>query len=166
MSTEYLLTRLTAQTSWSDTRIPGGVKPELTVADISVIAAAAPHMSFHALMTKYCDDQQSEKIVLSWTHQTSLDEWFTNPVHAATPITARQLNKLAELAVLAWLRPQQPHATTLRTRGAYIGANHETFRRNFQAHYAHLVGELQYLEQIGVNAVRNFHGRRADEGGA
>jgi hypothetical protein len=155
-----MLARLTAQTSWADTRIPGGGKPELTVADISVIAAAAPHMSYHALMTKYCDDQGSERVLLSWTHQTSLDEWFTNPQYAALRIEARQLNRLAELALLAWLKPQAPHATTIQSRAAYVGANHETFRRNFQAHYAFLIGELGFLEQIGLRAVVAFRGKK------
>jgi len=165
MSIEYMLARLTAQTNW-DSRIPGGGVPELTVADISVIAAAAPHMSYHALMVKYCDDQLSERALLSWLHQTSLDEWFTNPDYASVRIEARQLNRLAELAMLAWLRPSHPHATSIQTRAAYIGANHETFRRNYQAHYAFLLGELGLLEQIGLRALREFRGKRDEPGDA
>lgn len=157
MSIEYMLARLTAQTTWRDHHMPAGGKPELTAADISVIAAHAPHMSFHALMAKYCDDAISEKAIMSWAHQTSLDEWFTNPTYAAVRIEARQLNRMAELAVLAWLHPRLPHATSIATKAAFVGANHETFRRNFQAHYAFVVGELGFLEAVGLEAVRKFH---------
>jgi hypothetical protein len=163
MSIEYMLARLTAQTGNLDPRIPGGGIPELTAADISLIAAAAPHMSYHALMAKYCDDQISEREILAWAHRTSLDEWFTNPAHATTPVQARQLNRLAELTVLAWINPQLPHGTSIPTRAAYIGANHDTFRHNFQSHYAFLTGELGYLERIGIIAAYKFKGRKDDQ---
>jgi hypothetical protein len=160
VSIEYLLARLTAQTNWKDKQMPGGGVPELSVADISVIAAAAPHPSFHALMAKYCDDQASESAIIKWTHEHSRKEWFTNPDLRSIRFEARQLNLLDELAVLAWLNQASQHAVSISTRAAYVGVNHETFRRNFQEHFAFLVGELGLIEQIGTRAVYEFKGKR------
>ena len=77
MSVEILLARLTAQSIGADPKQSTGGKPELNAGDISLIASQAPHMSFHALMTKCCADQISAVQLYVWLHDTSLTEWFS-----------------------------------------------------------------------------------------
>jgi len=156
MSIENMLARLTAQTNWKDNQMPGGGKPELTAADISVIAAQAPHMSFHALMAKNCDDAISAKELLIWVRETSLVEWFSNDGYASIRFEARQLKRLCELAMQVFINPNHPDGQTQEARAAFVGVSHDTFKRSFQVHYAYLLQELGYLEQVGERAVREF----------
>lgn len=152
MTVEYQLARLTAQSKGANPKEPGGGIPTMTREDIAALASEAPHMAWHALMAKYCDDAISEKRLLQHIHLLNIDEWFTNPKYATTKAAPMQLNKLAELAVLGWVNPQCPHAKAVETRAAFIGAARETYRRVFQDHYAYLLGELGHLEQLGITA--------------
>lgn len=156
MSIEHLLARLTAQTSWREPRVAPGGAPEFTAADISLIASHAPHISFHALMAKCCQEQQSIQELGDWTFNLSVNEWFYNPACEGIRFEARQLKKLVALAVVGWLDPQIEQARNLETRAAWIGANAETYRRNFQAHYSYLTGELDYVMAIGRRAIYGF----------
>ena len=158
MSIEFMLARLTAQSAGLEVD-PARGKPELTREDVMLIASAAPPICFHALMAKCCDDQISVKKLLEWVWEKSLKEWFSNSENQAIKVEARQMNRMAELAVLAFLNPQCPHATSTTTRAAYIGANEHTYRKNFQPHYAFLAGELGFLESLGKRAIYKFKGR-------
>jgi hypothetical protein len=159
---ENMLARLTAQSNGPNPKEPSGGLPTFTAADISLIASSAPHMAWHALMAKYCDDLQSRLEIREYTHTISRMEWFSNPAYETIRVEARQLNKLADLVVMCWLNPRVPAGATLESRSAYVGMNHETYRRNFQPHYAHLAGELGFLQQVGERAVRRFL-RRDDD---
>ena len=157
-----MLARLTAQSNGPNPKEPGGGLPTFTAADISLIASVAPHMSWHALMAKYCDDLHSRMEIREFAHTISRMEWFSNPAYETIRIEARQLNKLADLAVMGWVSPKAPATATLETRAAYIGAGYETYRRVFQGHYAFIVGELAFLQTVGETAVKRFL-RRTDD---
>jgi hypothetical protein len=161
MSVENLLARLTPQSVDIEPRQSTGGKPELTVGDISLIASQAPHMSFHALMTKCCADQISAKRLYIWLHDTSLTEWFLNPAHDRESIVIGQANRLVELAFISWAIPRAPEASTLILRAAYVHSGHDSFRRKYQVHYNRLVGELDFLEQVGREAINGFNQRYA-----
>ena len=160
-SIEYMLVKLTAQSSGPNPKDPGGGVPQFTAADISLIASAAPHMAYHAMMAKFCDDAISEKALLEWARKTAIEEWCSNPAYAALRIEARQLNRMAELVVLTFVNPQIPHAKTTVSMAAYVGAAETTYRRNFSPLYSFLAGEIGYLEQIGTRAILKF--RYGDE---
>ena len=163
MSIEHLLARLTPQSTGTDPRMPGGGKPELTAADISLIASHAPHMSFHALMTKYCHDRISLQKLYVWLHNTSLTEWFLNPVNENVSIHVGQVNRLVDLAIIGWYDPAAQEAATLPSRASYIKANHETFKRKYQTHFNYLTGELDLYEAIGRRAIKGFIRRDGDD---
>lgn len=156
MEIDKMLARLTAQSNGPNPKEPGGGAPVFTAADISLIASVAPHMSWHALMAKHCDDLHSKLKILEFAHTTSRMEWFSNPAYSTIRIEAQQLNKLADLAVMGWISPRAKATATLETRAAYIGANYETYRKNFQPHYAFITGELAFLESVGATAIRKF----------
>lgn len=161
MSVETLLARLTAQSVDINPRQSSGGKPELNAGDISLIASQAPHMSFHALMTKCCGDQISATRLYIWLHDTSLTEWFLNPSHDKESVIIGQVNRLVELAFIGWAIPNAPEASTLILRASYVRANHDSFRRKYQAHYNFLEGELGFLEKVGRQAINGFNLRYA-----
>lgn len=161
MSLDQLLARLTAQSIGSDPREPKGGKPELTAADISLIASHAPHMSFHALMVKCCHDPLSLGKLYVWLHDTSLTEWFLNKENEATTVQVGQVNRLVELSIIGWFNPGSRHAATLPCRAAYVKTGADTFRSKYQKHFNYLVGELDFVEQIGRRAIQGF--RRSDQ---
>jgi hypothetical protein len=161
MSVETLLSRLTAQSVGTEPKQSTGGKPELNAGDISLIASQAPFMSFHALMTKCCHDRISALRLYVWLHDTSLSEWFLNPAHDRESIIIGQANRLVELAFISWAIPNAPEASTLVLRAAYVHANHDSFRRKYQDHYNRLVGELDFLEQVGREAINGFNLRYA-----
>lgn len=163
MTIEYLLARLTAQSPGPRPKEPGKGKPTLTAADISLISSHAPHMSYHALMAKICDDRISEREILKWAKRISLAEWFSNPLYAEVSCSARALNKLPELAVLAWINPQLPHAANIKNQAAFVNENPETYRKKYRNHFAFLLGELAYLEEVGRRAVMGFLHRKEDD---
>lgn len=161
MSIEVLLAKLTAQSIGSDPKQPTGGKPEFNAGDISLIASQAPHMSFHALMTKCCADLISAEMLYRWLHDTSLTEWFLNPKNNQASIITGQVNRLVDLALLGWAIPNAKEAATIANRAAYIRAGHDSFRRKYQVHYHYLTGELDYLEMVGRRAINGFNPRDA-----
>jgi hypothetical protein len=156
MSIEYVLARQTAQTSWREPRLAPGGKAELTAGDISLIASHAPHMSYHALMAKCCQYPISEREMLHWANMECWREWRTNVAYREIPVKVDTLDRLAELAVLAWIDPRLPHGADIKNRAAFCRENPETFRKKFQELYGYLYGELGYLETVGREAVRRF----------
>ena len=109
-----------------------------------------------ALMAACCQDPISTKALADWTFNLSINEWFYNPACEGIRFEARQLKKLVVLAVAGWLNPQLEQVRTIETRAAWIGANAETYRKNFQPHYAYLSGELDYVMAIGRRAIYQF----------
>jgi len=156
-SIEQLLARLTAQSIGSDPKQISGGKPELTTADISLIAAQAPHMSYHALMSKCGADPHSTETLIYWLHNTSLTELFLNPAHDRDSIIIGQLNRLITLTWISWAIPYADEAKTIASRAAYIRAGHDSFTRKYQAHYNFLTSELDYLEVVGRMAIKGFN---------
>jgi hypothetical protein len=152
---EFDLARLTAQSSGPNPKEPGGGLPMYTRQEILACLAEVPHTAFHCLMAKYCGDDLSAHEVLRRARMMSLQEWFTNAEHTTKKIEAGQLNKVAELAVLAWLNPHGPHSESNQTRSTYTGIPFGTWRANFQSHYGWIVGELEYFERLGDSTYRN-----------
>lgn len=161
MSVEYLLARLTAQSSGPRPKEPGGGKPILTREDIAAMAGDTKPMSYHALMTKYCQDSISDLQLRLWLHKVSLDEWFRQPEHHDTPTKASQLKRLPELAILGWANPKCPHALAIGTRAVFTGCTADIFKRNYQKHYAFLLRHLDGLEYDGLLAV--YRARKGDD---
>lgn len=156
MSTlEYDLVRMTAQSKGSDPKEPGGGSPEYSVEELRACLAEVPHLSWHCLLAKYHQDQQSEKELLKRAHMMSLREWFTNAEHRTKTIQAGQLARVAELAVLCFLLPKLPHASNYTTRAAFVGCGHDKWRGTFQTHFDWIVRELEYQERIGDRAYRD-----------
>ena len=161
MSVEIFLARLTAQSVDINPKQAQGGLPEFTAGDISLIASQAPHMSFHALMTKCCFDAISAKKLYYWMHNHSLTEWFLNGENEHASIVIGQANRLVELAMIGWANPNAAESATLIDRATYIRANHDTFKRKYQAHYNYLAAELDFLEAVGRRAINGFNQRYA-----
>lgn len=147
---EFDLVRLTAQSSGPNPKEPGGGEPAYTRAEIMALIAEVPHVAFHALMAKYCGDDQSVQTLLDWVHRKNIWEWYDNTENALKRIHTLELRRVAEVALLAWLNPHAPVAQNYETRGAYLGCGGDRFKRVFQRHYNKLLGELDYQEQIGI----------------
>lgn len=153
MPLDSLLASLAARSLGVDpNKIVGGV-PEITREDILAIASNARKPHFHMLMAKYCGDEYSRARIERWMLRKCIAEWFVNPAYQTVRLEARQLKKLSDLAVMCWLNPQESHAATLRTRAAFIGAQHDTYRNRFEPHYAFLLGELGHYEAVALAAV-------------
>ena len=159
MSVEILLARLTAQSTGSDPKQPTGGKPEFNAGDISLIASQAPHMSFHALMTKCCHDPISADRLYIWLHNASLTEWFLNPRIAHASIVVNQVNRLVVLSLIGWALPNAKETATIDNMAAYIHSGFDTYKRKYQAHYSFLTGELDFLEKVGSRAINGFNQR-------
>lgn len=152
MSLDYLLARLgPGHIAWK-TIVPGG-KPKITREDILAIASEAQQQAFHAIMAKYAGDEQSELWLLRWLTKKSIAEWNDNRAYETIYLQTKQLKLLTEVAVLGWINPRSPHALNARTRSAYMRCNYETYRKNFAAHYAFLMAELNFLEREGLLAI-------------
>jgi len=151
---EFDLVRLTAQSTGQNPKEPGGGKPEYTKSDILACAAEMPHLAWHCVMAKYCDDKLSERELLNRAHRMSVAEWFDNPEHRTKSIKAGQLIRVAELAVLAYLMPACQHAVSYGTRALYAGCRSGKWQDNFQSHYEWIVSELDYQERIAAKAYR------------
>jgi hypothetical protein len=151
MSTiEYDLSRMTVQSSGPNPKEPGGGEPEYSREELMACAAEMPHLAWHCLLAKHHQDQLSERELLKRAHMMSILEWFTNPEHRLKPIQAGQLARVAELAVLCYLMPKIPHATSYTHRAAFAGCGHDKFKTTFQSHLDWIIRELEYTERIGV----------------
>jgi hypothetical protein len=155
MSLQHVMTRITERTAWPNPDAVGG-PPEYTVGDCALIASQAPHMSFHAIMAKFCGDVISANRIHSWLHDTSLTEWFLNPVNERRTVGIGQVNKLVELAIIGWAVPFAAEVSTIASRAAYIGAAKETYRTRYQPHYSYLTGELSFLEHVARRAIDEY----------
>lgn len=155
MALENLLARLTPQSNGTEPRMPGG-KPELTVADISLIASHAPPMAYHALMTKCCFDPISTERLYAWLQDTSLTEWFLNPVNEQARIQVGQANRLVSLSMIGWAIPNAEESRTQANCATYLKTSQDTFKRVYQKHFLFLQGELGYQEALGRRAIKEF----------
>ena len=149
VSIEYQLARITAQSKWSDPKVIKGGLPQLTPDDIrAAVSMATSPYTYCALMAKYCQQQNAERDlyqmleVQSWLHYGER--------YPQRQISRDENRKVAELAVLHYLCPEQGLKRGDQGNAAYLGIHRNTWSQKFRAHFLDLTKFLFELEQQGV----------------
>lgn len=152
MSVEQQLARITAQSHNADPKhVPGG-KPELTADDIRAGVSFLSSHQYHALMAKWCDDDQSKKTLARLMYSQSLKRFVET--YPDKPTKGSDHHKLVLHSIKYFLAPAKGEKLTDEQHAGAIGVSRKTFTGKYRYHVALLVSVLQQLESDGRRALR------------
>ena len=155
-SLDFKLAMMTARTVNITPRKPVGGVPAFTVEDVRLgVSMIRNPGGFHALMSKYCDDDQSTTDLLRRTAAFNMKMWFDNPHLHHVRVSRATLDRITELSVLAFLSPSSDRKRGVRGHAAFCGVAPNTWTKHFSRHHKGLVN---WLVDIEIEALQQLKG--------
>jgi len=111
---------------------------------------------FHALMSKYCQDEQSTIDLMRRITDFNIRLWLKNPHLYHVRVSQSTLDRITELAMLAYLSPVCDRKRGVRGRAAFCGVAPNTWTKNFSRHYNGIVNWLMDVEIEALEQLRGY----------
>lgn len=161
-SIEYLIIRALPQSQQQDPKhISGGV-PKYSGQHIQMVHSVVPKYAHDALFARH-GDEQAEGRLLDWLKSESVREWHKNLLNLNTPVTTRELHRIAEVAVIKYVCPVNDRGEKWTDEWAakYIGfqgreLTERTWRVRFRNHQHLMESKLDGLWQAAARAIDDF----------
>lgn len=146
-SLDFKLAMMTARGVQLTPRKPVAGIPEFTADDVKLAVSAIRNpVGFHAIMSKYCDDEYSMDALVRWVNVWSVDEWVKSGRMRHVRVKLFTLERIAELTVLIWLRPGAHKKRGVRSKSAYCQVATGTWSKFYERHHKVLYGRLNDVE--------------------